>query len=82
MEQNDNLEKELKETVDQMTPKGSLFESIHYFNDEQLNSFYENIRVSFPPLIWCRSYSSGTYWGLRFVFLFEFFAAVLQAPTQ
>jgi len=43
MEQNDNLEKELKETVEQMTPKGSLFESIHYFNDEQLNSFYENM---------------------------------------
>lgn len=43
MEQNDNLEKELKETVDQITPKGSLFESIHYFNDEQLNVFFQEM---------------------------------------
>lgn len=43
MEQNNDLEKELKETVDQITPKGSLFESIHYFNDEQLNEFYQNM---------------------------------------
>ena len=43
MEQNDNLEKEINETVEQMSPKGSLFESIHYFNDEQLNLFFQNM---------------------------------------
>ena len=43
MEQNDNLEKEINETVEQMSPKGSLFESIHYFNDEQLNLFLQNM---------------------------------------
>jgi hypothetical protein len=43
MEQNSNLEKEIKETIEQMSPKGSLFESIHYFSDSQLNEFYINM---------------------------------------
>ena len=43
MEHSENLEKEIKETVEQMTPKGSLFESIHYFSEEQLNEFYQNM---------------------------------------
>jgi hypothetical protein len=43
MEHDKNLKEELNEVVDQITPKGSLFESIHYFNDEQLNQFYSNM---------------------------------------
>ena len=43
MEHDENLKREIDETVEQMTPKGSLFESIHYFNDGQLNEFYSNM---------------------------------------
>lgn len=42
MEDN-NIEKEINELTNEMTPKGSLFESITYFTDEQLDSFYNNL---------------------------------------
>lgn len=38
-----DIEKELQEKIDEMTPKGSLFEAINYFNDEQLDEFYKNM---------------------------------------
>lgn len=38
-----DIEKELQEKIDEMTPKGSLFEAINYFDDEQLDEFYRNM---------------------------------------
>ena len=43
MEPEKKLDKELNEIADQLTPKGSLFESIHYFDDNQLNEFYSQM---------------------------------------
>jgi hypothetical protein len=43
MESVNDIEKELQEKIDEMTPKGSLFEAINYYNDEQLDEFYKNM---------------------------------------
>lgn len=38
-----DIEKELQEKINEMSPKGSLFEAINYFDDEQLNEFYHTM---------------------------------------
>jgi hypothetical protein len=43
MDSNDQLEKELQEKLEELSPKGSLFESITYYNEEQLNQFLSNM---------------------------------------
>lgn len=43
MDSNDELEKELQEKLEELSPKGSLFESITYYNEEQLNQFLSNM---------------------------------------
>lgn len=43
METNDNLQKELEEKLEEMSPKGTLFESITYYNDKQLEEFLHNM---------------------------------------
>lgn len=43
MDSNEELEKELQEKLEGLSPKGSLFESITYYNEEQLNQFLHNM---------------------------------------
>jgi hypothetical protein len=43
MQSDTNIEKELNDKIDEMSPKGSLFESINYFDESQLNEFYHNM---------------------------------------
>ena len=43
MDSSDELEKELQEKLGELSPKGSLFESITYFNDEHLDQFLNNM---------------------------------------
>ena len=43
MQSDTNIEKELNDKINEMMPKGSLFESINYFDDDQLNQFYSNM---------------------------------------
>jgi len=43
MQSDNNIEKELNDKIDEMLPKGSLFESINYFDENQLNEFYHNM---------------------------------------
>jgi hypothetical protein len=43
METNADLQKELEQKIEELTPKGSLFESITYYNEEQLNQFLFNM---------------------------------------
>jgi len=60
-----DIEKELQEKIDEMTPKGSLFEAINYFNDEQLDEFYKNMNKE--QAIYClieatkSAYRRGSY---------------------
>lgn len=39
MEHAEELKKEMEEKIEQLSPKGSLFESITYYNDIQLDEF-------------------------------------------
>ena len=39
MEHSEELKKEMEEKIEQLSPKGSLFESITYYNDIQLDEF-------------------------------------------
>ena len=43
METNSDIQKELEQKLEELTPKGSLFESITYYNEEQLNQFLHNM---------------------------------------
>jgi hypothetical protein len=43
MQSDNNIEKELNDKINEMMPKGSLFESINYFDENQLNEFYNNM---------------------------------------
>lgn len=43
MDSNEEMAKELQEKLEELSPKGSLFESITYYNDEQLNQFLSNM---------------------------------------
>ena len=43
METNADLQKELEQKLEELTPKGALFESITYYNEEQLNLFLSNM---------------------------------------
>jgi hypothetical protein len=43
METDKNIEKEIQDKIEQLTPKGSLFESITYYSDEQLDNFYNKM---------------------------------------
>jgi len=43
METNTDIQKELEQKIEELTPKGELFESITYYNDEQLNQFLINM---------------------------------------
>lgn len=43
MDSNDELEKELQEKLDELSPKGSLFESITYYSEDHLNEFLSNM---------------------------------------
>ena len=43
MDSSSELEKELQNKIKEMTPKGSLFESITYYDDENLNDFLSNM---------------------------------------
>ena len=43
MEHSEDLEKELNKKIDELSPKGSLFESIHYVNDAAINDFLNNM---------------------------------------
>jgi hypothetical protein len=43
METNADLQKELEQKIEELTPKGALFESITYYNEEQLNQFLNNM---------------------------------------
>jgi hypothetical protein len=43
METNSEIQKELEQKMDELTPKASLFESITYYNEEQLNLFLSNM---------------------------------------
>ncbi len=39
MEDTSELEKEIKEKIENLTPKKSLFESIHYSDEDEFNKF-------------------------------------------
>ena len=43
METNADLQKELEQKLEELTPKGNLFESIPYYNEEHLNQFLSNM---------------------------------------
>jgi len=43
MEHSEDLEKELNKKIDELSPKGSLFESIHYVDDAAINDFLNNM---------------------------------------
>jgi hypothetical protein len=43
MEHSEDLEKELNKKIDELSPKGSLFESIHYVDDVSINDFLNNM---------------------------------------
>ena len=43
MDSSSELEKELQNKIKEMTPKGSLFESITYYDDDNLNDFLSNM---------------------------------------
>jgi len=43
MEHSEDLEKELNKKIDELSPKGSLFESIHYVDDVAINDFLNNM---------------------------------------
>ena len=53
METNAELQKELEEKLEELSPKGSLFESITYYNEEQLNQFL--INMTQEQAIYCLS---------------------------
>jgi hypothetical protein len=43
MQSDNNIEKELKDKINEVIPKGSLFESINYFDENQLNDFFNGM---------------------------------------
>ena len=43
MDSNTELEKELNEKINELSPKGSLFESITYYSEDHLNEFLLNM---------------------------------------
>jgi hypothetical protein len=43
MQSDTNIEKELNDKINEMLPKGSLFESINYFDENQLSEFFNNM---------------------------------------
>ena len=43
MDSNAELEKELQGKLEELSPKGSLFESITYYNEEHLDQFLHNM---------------------------------------
>jgi hypothetical protein len=43
MQSDTNIEKELNNKINEMMSKGSLFESINYLDENQLNEFYHNM---------------------------------------
>ena len=51
MEHNEELKKEMEEKIEQLSPKGSLFESISYYNDIQLDEFLHG--MSKEQAIYC-----------------------------
>ena len=65
METNSDIQKELEQKIEELTPKGSLFESITYYNDEQLNQFIINMNQQ--QAIYClieaakAAYRRGSY---------------------
>jgi hypothetical protein len=56
MEQTNDLEKEIKEKIDSLTPKKSLFESIHYNDENEFNKFL--FEMSKDQAIYCLIESS------------------------
>lgn len=65
METNADLQKELEEKLEELTPKGSLFGVITYYNEEQLNQFLSNLTQE--QAIYCimeavkTAYSRGSF---------------------
>ena len=43
MDSNTKLEEELKEKINELSPKGTLFESITYYSEEHFNEFLVNM---------------------------------------
>ena len=43
MDSNEEMVKELQEKLEELSPKGALFETITYYNEEQLNLFLSNM---------------------------------------
>jgi hypothetical protein len=65
METNSDIQKELEQKLEELTPKGSLFETITYYNEEQLNQFLSNMTQE--QAIYCimeavkTAYKRGSY---------------------
>ena len=43
MKQEDEIIEELNKTIEDISPKGKLFDAITYYSNEDLNSFYSNL---------------------------------------
>lgn len=65
MDSNNELEKELQEKLNELSPKGSLFESITYYSEDHLNEFLNNMNQQ--QAIYClmeavkAAYRRGSY---------------------